>query len=322
MKLKRKTKRMNKYNIVFAGTPDFGLPALDFIRKNHNLLATISQPDRVNTRGKKIKPSPVKKYSLDNNIEIFQPEDINSKVMEEILASMDIDFIVVVAYGQYIGKNIRAIPKEKIVNIHASLLPKYRGAAPIHRAIMDREKITGVSIMEVGPGMDKGDLYYKKTLDLGQKNLEEAYRELANLGGKAIIQYLQAYKNGEIETEVQEESKATYAKKVSKEDGYLDFESVDESLGKILGLYPRPGASFSYKDNLVKALGARVYSREERNEDPGSILGLDDRGLQVACKDGIILIDRIQFPASRPMDLRDYIRGNSIDLKENLRVTD
>lgn len=311
---------MKKYRIGFFGTPDFGLEALEKLDKNHDLRLIVCQPDRINSRGKTIKPSPIKTYGIENNIPVLQPEDINTGEIEDRLKEEDLDFIVVVAYGQYIGPNIRNIPSQKIVNIHGSLLPKYRGAAPIHRAIMDREDKTGVSIMEVGKGMDMGEVYLKKETPVASKTLEELYYDLSKLGAQAIIEYLDLYAKDEIIVEVQDESKATYANKITRQDGKLDFISVHESLGKILALSPRPGAKFNYKGEEVKALNGKILKEEERSEKPGQILAVDDSGIEVACSDGAILINKIQFPSARAMDVSDYIKGNTLDPKENLSL--
>lgn len=311
---------MPKKNIVFMGTPDFAVNALDSLNKEHNVVLVISQPDRVNKRGNKITYCPVKKYALENNLEIYQPDDINSHESIELLKNLDIDYIVVVAYGQIIKKEIRALPKKKIVNIHASLLPKYRGAAPIHRAIMNRDEETGVTIMEVGPGLDKGQMFLKASTKIADKNLIVLHDELAKMGAGLIIKYIAENEYEEIIGTPQDESQATYAKKVSKNSGKLDFVDVNIELGKIKGLYPRPGASFSYNNKNVKALDGEIYSnKSDADIEIGYIIDVLEDGFLVNCANGILKISRIQFPGKKEMSVEDYLKGNILKRNTDLR---
>lgn len=311
---------MPRKNIVFMGTPDFAVKALDSLNKNHNVVLVISQPDRVNKRGNKITYCPVKKYTLENNLEIYQPVDINSAESIDLLKNFDIDYIVVVAYGQIIKKEIRALAKKKIVNIHASLLPKYRGAAPIHRAIMNRDEETGVTIMEVGPGLDKGQMFLKASTKIADKNLVDLHDELADMGASLILQYIEENEREEIMGLEQDEAEATYAKKVSKYSGKLDFLDINKELGKIKGLYPRPGASFSYKNENVKALDGEIFSNEGNTAyEIGHITDFLEDGILVNCANGILKIKRIQFPGKKEMSVEDYLKGNKLERNTDLR---
>lgn len=309
-----------KINIIFMGTPEFAKVALEKLDENFNVELIVTQPDRINRRGKKIRYNDVKKYGLENNIEVYQPEDVNSEESINKLASINPDYIVVVAYGQYIGKEVREIPKNNIVNIHASLLPKLRGAAPIHRAILDGEEKTGISIMKVGKGLDKGEVYLVKETEIDDKNLEQLHDELADLGGEGIVEYIKKDSKENIKGKKQDEKKATYAKKVSKKDGYLDFEDVNKEKNKIKGLYPKPGASFKYNDERIKALDGFVYS-DNPNEDyePGTLIDIEEDGILVNCDNGILKITEIQVPGKKKMTVEDYLKGNSFEKFRNLR---
>ena len=308
------------YNIVFMGTPQFAVPALDILNKNHNIQLVISQPDRVNRRGKKISYNPVKQYAIDNDLDIFQPENINSDESVNKIKDLNPDFIVVVAYGQFIGKAVRDIPTEKIVNIHASLLPKYRGAAPIHWAIMNRDEQTGVTIMEVSAGMDEGDVYLEASTSIKEKNLSQLHDELSVMGRDLILEYLNLYEDNQIVATPQDPSLATHAPKITREDGVIDFTSVNKALGQIKGLYPRPGAWIRYKGENVRVLDGTIYDKSsDSNKNPGDILSVDNEGMLVNFEDGKLLIKEIQFPNSRAMAVGDYILGNELIIGENLR---
>lgn len=311
---------MPKKNIVFMGTPDFAVKALDSLNNNHKVVLVISQPDRVNKRGNKISYCPVKKYALDNNLKIYQPADINSESSIEVLKDLDIDYIVVVAYGQLIKKEIRSLPKKKIVNIHASLLPKYRGAAPIHRAIMNRDEETGVTIMEVGPGLDKGRMFLKASTKIASKNLEDLHDELAQMGAELILKYIEENESEEIIGKEQDESQASYAKKVNRDSGKMNFRDINVELGKIKGLYPRPGANFSYKTKNVKALDGEIYC-DKRNPDfeIGHIIDVLADGILINCGNGVLKITRIQFPGKKEMSVADYLKGNNLERNIDLR---
>lgn len=302
------------------GTPEFAKAALEALNKEHNIQLVVTQPDRVNRRGKKIKYNSVKTYALKEGLDVFQPENINSEESLEKLAELNPEYIVVVAFGQYIGKEVREIPSKNIVNIHASLLPKYRGAAPIHRAILDGEDETGVSIMQVAKGMDTGEVYLIKKTKIKDKNLEELHDELALLGAEAIVEYINEDSETTIKGKAQNEDQASYAEKVSKEDGYLDFIDVRKELNKIKGLYPRPGASFMYDGERIKALDGEIYKiKEDENYSEGILIDLLEDGILVNCKNGILKITEIQVPGKRKMKVEDYLKGNTFEKYTDLR---
>lgn len=310
----------NKKNIVFMGTPDFAVSTLDYLNKNHNVIMVVSQPDRINRRGKKVSYSPVKKYALDNNLKLIQPENINSEESIRILSALDIDYIVVVAYGQIIKSQVRELAKKKIVNVHASLLPKYRGAAPIHWAIMNRDKETGVTIMEVSEGLDKGKMYLKDSTLIENKNLSQLHDELAEMGGKLTLKYIEENEKDQIIGTIQDEALATYAKKINKDMAVLDFEDVNRDLGKIKGLFPKPGASFSYKGQRVKALDGEIYSKiKDPKTEKGTIISVENNGFLVNSSNGVLKITEVQFPGKKPMLVEDYLKGNEIEKGINLR---
>lgn len=305
---------MSKKNIIFLGTPEFALNTLKDLYKNHNVNLVVTQPDRANKRGKKIEYNPIKKFAIDNNLEIFQPEDINSEESISKLSKYETDYIVVVAYGQIIKEEVRNLAKKKIVNIHASLLPKYRGAAPIQRSIMNRDIKTGVCIMEVSEGLDKGDVFLCDELKIEDKKYPEIHDELSIMGSKLLLDFIDQYENNNIKVTKQDEEFASYAKKINKEDGLLNFRDIDTEIGKINGLYPKPGAYFIYEDKKVKVLDGEVFSNNsDFKTNSGTILDVLKDGILVNCENGILKINKIQFPGKNPTSVEDYLKGNTIE---------
>lgn len=309
--------KMNKQNIVFMGTPKFAVKALEALDQYHKVNLVITQPDKVNNRGKKIVFNPVKQYAIDNNIDIIQPENVNSDEVLSYLKSMDIDYIVVVAYGQIIKEEIRNIAKKNIVNIHASLLPKYRGAAPIQQSIMDREEETGVSIMKVDKGLDKGQVYLKEAIKISNKDFITIHNELADLGARLILDYIEKNESQEIIGQAQDENLATYAKKIYKELGRLDFDNIHKEIGKIKGLSPKPGAFFSIENMDVKVIDGEIHSEIcENSFECGQVLKVNDDGIFVNCNNGILKFTKIQFPGKKAMKVSDYLKGNTFEYKK------
>lgn len=308
---------MKNIRIVFMGTPDFSLESLKLLNSKFTVPLVLTQPDRINRRGNKVVYSPVKEYCIKNNLEIYQPQNVNDLESVDKISSVNPDYIVVVAYGQIIKDEILKIPKKNIVNVHASLLPKYRGAAPIQRAIMGKEEITGISIMKVGPGLDKGEVYLTAQTSISNKKLPELHDELSILGANLLAEYIEKDYIKTVTGKAQDENLATYANKIVKEDGYLNFEDIESEIRKINGLYPRPGATFNYFGDRVKALEGTIISKEKDEEkEISEIISVDDRGIFVNCGNGVLLIEKVQFPGKKPMYVKDYLKGNKIKLTE------
>lgn len=309
-----------KSNIIFMGTPDFALPTLKKLTESHKVNLVICQPDKSNRRGKKIEIGPIKKYAMEQGLEIFQPYDVNSAESIDYIKKFSADYIVVVAYGQIIKKEIRDYPKKNIVNIHASLLPKYRGAAPINWAIINREKESGISIMKVDKGLDKGEVYLTDKTDVANKSYPELYEELSLMGAKLLIDYIEKDSLDLLIGTPQNDEEATYAEKVTKEIGLLDFKDVHETLGKILGLTPRPGAQCNYLNQIVKLHGAEIIDNTPNGDKSiGEILEVSSDGILVNCGNGTIKITKLQFPGKKILSTREYLAGNEIFRGEILR---
>lgn len=301
--------------IVYMGTPDFAVPALEALAKSgHDVVAVVTQPDKARDRGKKVQFTPVKAKALEYDIPVLQPEKVkHNEEFYRTLVELKPDLIVVAAYGKILPVSVLELPKYGCVNIHASLLPKYRGAAPIHRAIINGDPVTGVTLMYMAEGMDTGDMIVKAETKIGTKTVEEMHEELAELGARLLMDTLPQLLDGTAPRQAQEESLATYAPMVFKQDGVLDFaKSAEQLCCLVRGMNSWPGASTTYRGQVVKVWEAQPLP-QETGKAPGTVLSVDKTGLKVACGEGVINITKLQFPGKRAMAVSDYIKGNTVD---------
>lgn len=301
--------------IIYMGTPEFSVPALEALAKsNHQVVAVVTQPDKARDRGKKVQFTPVKTKALEYNIPVLQPEKVkNNEEFYRQLSELAPDLIVVAAYGKILPRFVLELPPRGCVNIHASLLPRYRGAAPIHRAVINGDEVTGITLMYMEEGMDTGDMIAKAKTDVGEKNVEELHRELAQMGAELLMENLAQILDGTAQKEAQDDSQATYAPMVFKQDGILDYtKSAKQLCCLIRGMNSWPVASTSYRGNVVKVWEAQAIKKESQAQ-PGTVISVDKTGLRVACGEGILNITRLQFPGKRAMPVSDYIKGNTIE---------
>lgn len=303
-------------NIVFMGTPDFAVESLKKIYENgHNVVAVVSQPDRPSGRGMQLRPTPVKEYAEGKNIKVYQPEKVRKNTeFIELLKGMKPDVIVVVAYGQILPEEILNIPKYGCINVHGSLLPKYRGAAPIQWAIINGEKTTGVTTMYMDKGMDSGDMILKKEIDIEDDDTYGTlYEKLKKLGGKLILETLEKVSE-EMAPRRKQPEEYTLAPMIDKAMCRIDWNrSALEIRNLVRGLNPMPVAYTSLDDKKYKIWECEVVPNITTVEIPGTILSANIRdGLLVATGDGVISITEIQAPNSRRMATKDYLRGNQI----------
>lgn len=309
--------RSDSLNIVFMGTPHFAVPCLEaLIENNYNVSAVVSQPDKPVGRGGKISFPPIKELALSHNIKVYQPEKVREPEFIETLKRIKPDLIVVVAFGQILPVDILNIPLLGCINVHASLLPKYRGAAPIQWSIINGESVTGVTTMYMDKGMDTGDTILKRELEIGgEQTGEELFNDLSNLGAKALIETIKLIENKTAPRNVQEHELATYAPMLKKEDGLIDWnKSAKEIKNIIRGTYPWPGAYTFHNGQRMKVFSVSI---DPKNTDhsPGTIVNIDKEFIYVQTGDGIIIIKEIQFDNSKRMTVKDYIVGHSIDTK-------
>ncbi len=307
---------MSNMKILFMGTPDFAVPCLEAIyNSNHNLISVITQPDRPKGRGKKVLPPPVKKKALEMGKKVLQPLKIKDKDFINTIKEMDLDCIVVVAYGQILPKEILEAPKKGCINVHASLLPKYRGAAPINWAIINGEKYTGITTMFMEAGLDTGDMILKETMEISdQMTAGELHDKLSIIGADILLKTLDLLENNSAPKVSQDDSKSTYASMLSKETGLIDWSKSAWNLHNLIrGLNPWPIAYTMYKGDKVKIWKSKCVDLDVSNR-PGEIVKVDKEGIYVNTGDKVLLISEIQFPNSRKMTVDEYIRGNEIQV--------
>ena len=299
---------MNKLRIVYMGTPEFSVKPLEELNKNYEILLVVTQPDKRVGRKQEIKYSPVKEYALEHNIEVFQPERIRNDY--QIIIDKNPDVIITYAYGQIIPKEILDFPKYKCINIHASLLPKYRGGAPIHHSIINGDEYTGVTIMYMDEKMDSGDILYQEKIKIEENdNVGTMFEKLSALGSDMIIKSLPGIIDGSIRPIKQDETKVTYAYNISKEDELLDFNLTSKQVfNKIRGLNPFP-VSYALLDNKrVKIYSSRIGNSSNKGKI-GEIINVYDDGIGVKTKDGELIIIELQFEGKKKTTVKDYLNG-------------
>lgn len=307
--------------IVFMGTPDFAVTVLDEILKTkHEVGIVATQPDKAKNRGKKVQYTAVKELALEHDIKVLQPEKVrgNEEFFAE-LAAYKPDMIVVVAYGQILPKEILELPKYGCINVHASLLPHLRGAAPIQRAIIEGDEETGVTIMQMAEGLDTGDMLLKESIKISDMNYSELHDALADMGAKLAVEALDKTEKGELNPEPQDDSLASYAKMIFKQDGKIDFSKEPQEVERLIrGFDPWPGAFCDYGDIVMKLWKAEPL-QEKTDEKAGTVLEVSDAGIKVACGNAALLVSEIQVPGKKRVKVSDYLKGNKIEKGTVLR---
>lgn len=301
--------------IVFMGTPEFSVLPLEklFNDKNISVELVITGQDKKRSRNK-LEPTPVKKKALELGIESYEPDNVNSKESLEKINKINPDFIVVIAYGQLIKRELLEGYRDRIINIHSSLLPKYRGAAPMQFSILNREKLTGVTAMLIEKGMDSGDILGVREFPMKEDtDIETLHDSLSKLGAELIVDVVNNYDKAYINRKIQDHDKATFSSKITKEMGHIDFNKPAEYiLGQVLAFSSWPGTYVIYKDLNVKVHNVSIIERYNQDEK-GKIVRVDDEAIYVNCSDKTILINEIQFPGKKRMKVRDYLKGNKIE---------
>ncbi len=303
------------------GTPEFAIPSLETVYKNTDLKLIFTKEDKRNARGNKIIFSPVKQFGLDNNIEIIQPKKLKEAEITEKIREINPDLIVVVAYGKIIPKEIIDIPKYGIINVHSSLLPKYRGASPIHSAILNGDKETGVSIMYIEEELDAGDVILKEYCEITEDDtLGTLHDKLKELGATGLGKTLKLIESENVKTEKQDDTKATFVKPISKEQAKIDWTDTKENVyNKIRGLNPFPGAyTFNEKNENIK-----VYKGEKTDKlydgEFGEIVEIiNKKGPVVKVQNGGIILTEVKFEGKKIQKGTDVINGRKLLQGEKL----
>ena len=298
------------FKIVFMGTPEFSVPTLDLLIKNKlNVVGVYTQPPQKSKRGQKINPSSIEEFCKKNNIKYYNPVSLNNKDELEIFKKISPDIVIVVAYGQIIPKIFLNLPILGFINIHASLLPKWRGAAPIQRAIMNGDKTIGVSIMKIEEKLDSGPVLASKEIELKENATHgEIEKTLAVMGANLLLENLKKLKDGNLKFLNQVHGEATYAKKIDKGETKINWNlDAAKVINHIHALSPSPGAWFEYKNERFKILRA---SKSLAGGNPGSLI---NENLAIACKTGSIQVLEIQRQGKNKQVIKDFLLGKKIN---------
>ncbi len=308
--------------ILFMGTPDFAVFSLRALSASrHEIIGVVTQPDKPRGRGYVLTPPPVKEYALEHGYELFQPDTLRSDEFAELLSVLNPDIIVVVAYGKILPKNVLDFPRFGCINVHGSLLPEYRGAAPMQRAIIDGKKETGITTMYMAEGLDTGDMLLRESLTIDDgDNFETIHDKLGECGAALIVKTLDALERGELERIPQNDSLATYAAKITKELCEIDFSrSAREVHNLIRGLSPIPLA-FTHLPNgrLLKITRAHIAQENGKLGECGEVISLEG-GICVACGEGAVTVDGVLPEGKSRMSAEDFVRGKKISLSDILK---
>ncbi|MCJ7774208.1 MAG: methionyl-tRNA formyltransferase [Desulfobacterales bacterium] len=297
------------------GTPEFAVPSLNALHKNElQVTCVVTQPDRPKGRGRKLALSPVKSSALRLGYPVVQPESMNDDEVTDTISSYNPDLFVVIAYGHILPEKILKIPKIGAINIHASLLPKYRGSAPIHWSIINREKKTGVTSMFMDKGMDTGDILLTSETDIrSDETTETLHDRLAELGADLLIKTLSGLENNSIKPVSQKHDLATYAPLLRKSDGKIDWTKPSNEIEAFVrGMTPWPGAFTFYNDDRIKIFKVKILETES-NEQAGTIVKGFQNELRVATGKGVLSILQLQDASGKRLSVEDYLKGHTIE---------
>lgn len=304
------------------GTPDFAVPSLEMlINEGYKVVAVVTQPDKPKGRGNKMAAPPVKEIALKHGVEVLQPSKVKTAEFIEQIRELNPDLLITAAYGKILSKELLEVPKYGCINVHGSLLPAYRGAAPINWVVINGEKKTGITTMFTDVGIDTGDMLLKKELDIGpDMTVGELHDKIAVIGAEVLKDTLIELKKGTLKRIPQEDSQSSYAPMISKELGLIDWSKKALEIHNLVrGTDPWPGAYTFLEGNRMRVWKTMlVEEKTDNNQENGLILSVDDEGVLVKCSEGCILIKELQFDSSKRMAVKDYIRGHHIKTGEKL----
>jgi methionyl-tRNA formyltransferase len=295
--------------IIFAGTPQFAADALDALLKDHQIVAVLTQPDRPSGRGMQLTASPVKQLALQHGLPVLQPATLKTEEAQQALKQLDADVMVVAAYGLILPKAVLQTPRYGCLNIHASLLPRWRGAAPIQRAILAGDAETGITTMQMDEGLDTGDMLMKKKCSIAADDTAQSLHDkLSELGAEAITETLQALENGKLRPEKQDSLLATYAAKLTKAEAKLDWTQDAAQLERaVRGYYPFPTAYATLGETHVKIMRASLASGAKAA--PGTVVAIDKEHISVACGSGVLALELLQKPGGKALPVTQFVQG-------------
>jgi methionyl-tRNA formyltransferase len=299
--------------IVFFGTPEFAVPILYALAREMSVILVVSQPDRPTGRGRKLVSPPVKTAATELGIQVIQPSIVKGRRFADRIAGYKPDFIVTAAFGRILGPSLLRVSARESLNVHASLLPKYRGAAPVNWAILSGERETGVSIMRMEEELDAGPVYHRVKTPIGQdETAGELLGRLSVAGAEAIIQVIKHFDT--YTPEPQDHEEATFAPMLKKSDGNIDWNQSATFLhNHVRGMSPWPSATTLFKGERLKVHATTVLDLESGDSLPGTILGVSREGIDVACKTGVLRLTELQAPGRKRLHVRDFLAGKKIE---------
>lgn len=313
---------MENMKILFMGTPDFAVFSLKaLVEAGYDVIGVITQTDKPSGRGYVMTPPPVKVYASERGIPVYQPKTLRTPEFAELLAQIDPELIIVVAFGKILPQNVLDYPKYGCINVHGSLLPEYRGAAPMQRAIIDGKAVTGITTMFMDDGVDTGDMLQKRQVEILQNdNFEDIHDKLGVCGAELLLETLELLKSGKLIREKQNSELATYAPKIEKSDCLIDFSRPAKQVHDLIrGLSPIP-LSFTHLPDgrLLKIVKSRISDKDSKGAEAGTVVSTDGGVFTVACGVGAIDVLRVIPEGKKPMDSADFIRGRQISVSDKL----
>ncbi len=303
---------MTGWRILFMGTPEFACPTLKkLLERKENVIAVYTQPDRPKGRGQKLQAPPVKELAIKNSIPVYQPARVREPEVIEQIRNLKPDLVVVVAFGQILPKSLLEIPPQGCINVHASLLPRYRGAAPLNWCIINGETETGVTTMQMDVGLDTGSMLLKKATPIDQdEDINSLHDRLSNIGAELLAETIDALRTGKLTPEPQEDSESCYAPMLKKEDGIIDWGKTAQSIHNLVrGLASWPGAVTLLDSIPVKLFRTAISAGKGI---PGELLNAGKQGIEVACGEGSIIIKELQAAGGRRIDAASFIAGHPL----------
>jgi len=300
--------------IIFAGTPDFAAHALKaLINSQHEVIAVYTQPDRPSGRGRKLKPGPVKEVALEHNIPVFQPETLKEKTEQQQITDLKPDIMVVIAYGLLLPLAVLNIPRLGCINVHASILPRWRGAAPIQRAVLSGDRISGVSIMQMDEGLDTGDVLATVTCNIEPEETGGSLHDkLAQLGVAPLLSVLEQLQAGNAHPVPQNNNEACYARKLSKDEAQINWDQPAIEIERTIRAFNPWPVAFTRLNNENMRLWSAVALEDSSNSAPGTIIDFSKNGIFVATGKGVLRIDQLQIPGGRAMTAGEFINAHDL----------
>jgi methionyl-tRNA formyltransferase len=305
-------------NIIFAGTPEFAATHLQsLIDSQHRIVAVYTQPDRPAGRGRKLTAGPVKQLSLQHGLTVCQPASLKDKSEQQQLADLNADLMVVVAYGLILPVEVLKAPRLGCINVHASLLPRWRGAAPIQRAILAGDAETGITIMQMDKGLDTGDmLLVDKTPIQSDDTAQTLHDRLADMGAKTLLNALDLLSEGKLSPKKQDDNKATYAEKIKKQEARIDWQQSALQIHRLVCAFnPWPVAETRLEDKTIRIWQSSILA-DGSSAEPGTVVSESRSGIDVATNDGLLRITRLQLPGGKPLAAAEFLNAHSLNGKK------